>query len=180
MPSYGRGGAGNIAAVNQENERIDNDLEANQAAAESVDRDFVPPPDIARDEQKYAHSGRGGAGNYYSPGELDKTGAFSDAHRSHIPGDGTLAPSDDSKAPAAAPPSYSSVPSPNEVPRKTGRGGAGNYDFGINEWEQRAAKKRWEEDQKQQKLKEDIEKGVKQTLAFPEVAKTKVPGGEPY
>ena len=174
MAPFGRGGAGNIEAVQKENERINNDLEASQSAADNVGNDFVPPADIQRDEQQYAHTGRGGAGNYYSPKDLNQKGNFSDAHRSHIPGDGTLAPAEGS----TAPPSYNAVSSGTEAARKTGRGGAGNYDFGINEAETKAARRRREEDEKQARLKQDIEKGVQESLAFP--SKAKLSGGEPY
>jgi len=174
MPSFGRGGAGNIEAVQKETERANNDLEANKSAASNAGNDFVPPADIKRDEQQYAHTGRGGMGNFYSPKELNQSGNFSDAHRSHIPGDGTLAPTEGSDAP----PSYNAVSANAEPARKTGRGGAGNYAIGINEAETRAARRRHEEDERQAKLKEDIEKGVQETLAFP--SKAKLPDGEPY
>ena len=42
----------------------------------------------------------------------------------------------------------------------------------------KAARRRREEDEKQARLKEDIEKGVHESLAFP--SKAKLPGGEPY
>lgn len=58
---------------------------------------------------------------------------------------------------------------------KTGRGGAGNFEWGSNEAER---KQQEEADRKQQKLQADVEKGVKENLAFP--SKAKLPGGEPY
>lgn len=63
-------------------------------------------------------------------------------------------------------------------PPKSGRGGAGNFDFGINEAERKAARQAEEADRRQQQLKEDVEKGVKKNLAFP--SKAKLPGGEPF
>jgi hypothetical protein len=58
---------------------------------------------------------------------------------------------------------------------KTGRGGAGNFEWGSPEAERRQQE---EADRKQQKLQADVEKGVKENLAFP--SKAKLPGGEPY
>jgi len=181
MPYYGRGGAGNIEAVQKENERINSDVEASQSAAERATSDFVPPADIKREEQQYAHSGRGGMGNWFSPAELNQSGKFSDAHRSHIPGDGTLSPDGNAKTGEGAPPSYNAIGasvSATEGVKKYGRGGAGNYDFGINEAEQKAARRIKTEDEKKARLEEDIEKGVQETLAMPQ--KAKLPGAEPY
>jgi hypothetical protein len=170
MAPYGRGGAGNYeAAIQRDNEKISNDLEANQSAADNATNSYAPPDIAEKSEAQYAHTGRGGAGNYYSPQDLSQTGSFVGAQTSHILGDGTPAPSDNSRpaaAPAAAP------------PPKTGRGGAGNFDFGINEAERKAARQHEDADRRQQQLKQDVEKGVQEKLAFP--SKAKLPGGEPY
>lgn len=171
MAPYGRGGAGNYEAIQRENEKISNDLEANQSAADNATNSYVPPDIAEKGEAQYAHTGRGGAGNYYSPQDLSQTGNFSGAQTSHILGDGTPAPSDNVR-PAAAP-AVTGGPIP-----KTGRGGAGNYDFGINEAERKAARQHEEADRRQQRLKEDVEQGVKENLAFP--SKAKLPGGEPF
>ena len=166
MAPYGRGGAGNYeAAIQRDNEKISNDLEANQSAADNATNSYAPPDIAEKSEAQYAHTGRGGAGNYYSPQDLSQTGSFVGAQTSHILGDGTPAPSDNSR-PAAAP------------PPKTGRGGAGNFDFGTNEAERKAARQHEEADRRQQQLKQDVEKGVQEKLAFP--SKAKLPGGEPY
>ena len=173
-----RGGAGNILAREQENARISKDLEANQQAAEAALTDHG---NASREQQRYAHSGRGGAGNYYSPQELSQTGHFSDAHRSHIVGDGTLPPADRTSSTAtggAAPPSYNSVQAGSGPSRTVGRGGAGNWMFGVSEDEATAARKRMEEEKKREQLKADVEKGVKEALAEP--PKAKLPGGEPF
>lgn len=85
-------------------------------------------------------------------------------------GDGTPAPSENARPAAAA-----AAPGP---PPKTGRGGAGNFDFGINEAERKAAQQHEEAARRQQQLKDDVEKGVKENLAFP--SKAKLPGGEPF
>ncbi|KAM0719927.1 hypothetical protein Q7P37_004062 [Cladosporium fusiforme] len=176
MPPYGRGGAGNYEAVQRENEKISHDLEANQSAADSATDSYLPPDIAEKGEAQYAHTGRGGAGNYYSPQDLSQTGNFAGAQTSHILGDGTPAPVDDAK-PAAAP-AIGVTGSNIGVTPKTGRGGAGNYDFGINEAERKAAREHEQADHKQQALREDVEKGVKDQLAFP--SKAKLPGGEPF
>jgi hypothetical protein len=169
MAPYGRGGAGNYDALQRDNEKINSDLEASQSAADNATNSYAPPDIAEKSEAQYAHTGRGGAGNYYSPQDLSQTGNFVGAQTSHILGDGTPVPSDNTRpaaAPAAAP------------PPKTGRGGAGNFDFGINEAERKAARQHEEADRRQQQLKQDVEKGVQENLAFP--SKAKLPGGEPY
>ena len=89
-------------------------------------------------------------------------------------GDGTPAPSSDNVKPAAAP-AAGTGPVPTA---KTGRGGAGNFEWGTSEADRKAAQQQEEADRRQQKLKEDVEKGVKDNLAFP--SKAKLPGGEPF
>lgn len=84
MAPYGRGGAGNYEAIKRENEKVANDLEANQSAADNATNDYVPPDIAERSEAQYAHTGRGGAGNYYSPRDLVENGNFSGAQTSHI------------------------------------------------------------------------------------------------
>lgn len=84
MAPYGRGGAGNYEAIQRENEKVANDLEANQSAADNATNNYVPPDIAERSEAQYAHTGRGGAGNYYSPRELTEHGNFSGAQTSHI------------------------------------------------------------------------------------------------
>ena len=136
---------------------------------------------MEKEEQQYAHTGRGGMGNYYSPKELSQTGHFSDAHRSHILGDGTLPPvdaADKSGGSTGAPPSYNTAQPAAEQTRTVGRGGAGNFFFGVSESEEKAARKRIEEEKRREKLKEDIERGVQDQLAMP--PKAKLPGGEPF
>jgi hypothetical protein len=96
----------------------------------------------------------GGAGNYYVPKDLEQKGQFSNAHRSHILGDGTAAPE-------AAP------------VRLAGRGGAGNFAVGQAEAEEQARKKKLEEEQlREEKVKADVAKDVSENIAVPEKAKT--------
>lgn len=162
----GRGGFGNIVAVPETKERVTADVEANRQVPNASHQAALPTDT----EQPYAHSGRGGAGNYYSPKDLTAKGHFSDAHRSHIVGDGTLAPSESTTN--SAPPSYNSVDGPKAEPTRIfGRGGAGNYMFGVSEGEERAAKKKMEEEEQKQQLTAMIEKGVTSGLAMPEQAK---------
>ncbi|GAB7358018.1 hypothetical protein MBLNU230_g0183t1 [Neophaeotheca triangularis] len=187
MPAYGRGGAGNIQAVDAENARVAQDLEANQANAEASLQPSSLSDMMAREEQQYAHSGRGGAGNYYSPKELSETGKFSDAQRSHILGDGTAEPAEAGAAGGEQPHSYSAAPraagssTGSGAVGKQGRGGAGNISYGLNEQDE--ARARWylqreEEQRRRKELSQDVEKGVKESLAEP--PKAKLPGGQPY
>lgn len=84
MAPYGRGGAGNYEAIQRENEKANNDLERSQSTAEKAGINYVPPDIAERSEAQYAHTGRGGAGNYYSPRDLVENGNFSGAQTSHI------------------------------------------------------------------------------------------------
>lgn len=163
MPYAGRGGAGNIQAVEQENKRIAADLEAGQDAAKS----FSQPPPL-REEQQYAHSGRGGAGNYYSPKELSDTGVYKDSGLGKKVGDGVDTIGNEP------------VPQAKEEVRKVGRGGAGNYAaFDSSEGQTRALEKRLEADRAMREMvKADVEEKVKSTLAEP--PRAKLAGVEPY
>ena len=154
-PSFGRGGAGNIEAVKGINPQIPADLEANQAGAGSYAREPMPSDYPEREEPQYAHSGRGGAGNYYSPKEISKTGSFSDG-------------------PVRSSSSGGLASGPSTTP---GRGGAGNYAFSAHQSAADTATKSMEEGQTQEKLKQDIAKSVEEQLAMPQ--KAKLPGGEP-
>lgn len=178
--AYGRGGAGNFQAVVQEKARIAKDVEANQHAVES-NTEGLPAVNTDCQEQQYAHTGRGGIGNWYSPKELKEKGHFSDAHRSHILGDGTQAPADSTDS--GAPPSYNTAAPSVETTRTYGRGGAGNFSFGVSEGEERMARKRMQQEETKEKLKADIEKDVQDSLAMPEKAKisenAKLPRGDP-
>lgn len=154
----GRGGAGNILALQQQTERIAQDVEANRKPVVLDEPGTVSG--AAREEQQYAYTGRGGAGNYYVPKELEQTGHFSNAHRSHILGDGTLAPGGNDKDAKVTP------------ARWQGRGGAGNFAWDVVQDEERAAQKKLEADrEKEAKLKAEVERGVEASIAMPEKAK---------
>lgn len=182
MPGYGRGGAGNIQAVDAENAKAAQDIEANQQNAEATLQPSSLSDMMAREEQQYAHSGRGGAGNYYSPKELSQKGKFSDVQRSHILGDGTAEPSSAAGESGGQPPSYTAArPAGSGTVGKQGRGGAGNISYGVDESDGAIARRilQREEDQRRRKeLSEGVEKGVKEALAEP--PKAKLPGGQPY
>ncbi len=166
MP-YGRGGAGNIEAHEHDKVRVAADLEANHQAPKSSPETHVPLTD---DERKYAHSGRGGSGNYYSPQELSQTGSFSDAHRSHVLGDGTLAPADATSmgnTDGAETSSYIAAQASVRPTRTVGRGGAGNFDFGAGVSEEKAARERMDEEQKRKRVQVEVEEKVRHALAEP-------------
>lgn len=175
MPALGRGGAGNIEAIAQTqatntntttNEKISADLERNQQEAESYAGTAHP----ALQNQEYAHMGRGGAGNYYSPRALNATGEFAGAESSHVLGDGTPAP--------RGPEVKGQDGQQGEKIVRYGRGGAGNF-FGVDEGAERRARKRLEEEgRKREELEREVQKGVDGALARPE--KARLPGGEPY
>lgn len=158
MPYAGRGGAGNIQAVDEASKRIAEDIEANHGAVKSYTL-----PAQSQDDQQYARVGRGGAGNFYSSQEL------SDAEKAGL-GDGI-----NSLGSGAV---EASKTAPAEPTRTFGRGGAGNFSFDSGENQDRASLKKLEEDeQKKLQLNEQVEKGVEQTLAMP--PKAKLPRAEP-
>ncbi|KAF2183178.1 hypothetical protein K469DRAFT_739996 [Zopfia rhizophila CBS 207.26] len=130
MPTWGRGGAGNIvseAQIKERNRTIVEDLEANRPLASSA----APPATSAPSQpQEYAHMGRGGAGNWYQPTELENEGSFNQ-------------PSDSTSVPTSSKPQVSTPwhPDNQELPvARSGRGGAGNFVWKDEEKEkQRAA-----------------------------------------
>ncbi|KAK6434556.1 hypothetical protein LTR95_009255 [Oleoguttula sp. CCFEE 5521] len=150
----GRGGAGNIQAVQQEKDRIADDLESGSKTAAKERSNVV---EGKQSDQQYAHSGRGGAGNYYSHKELSESGNFSTGE--------------------AAVRASGSTASTQPV-RKYGRGGAGNYEFSSTVFVQAKAQDKAVEADRRARLQDDIEKGVSEQLAFP--SKAKLPGTEPY
>lgn len=154
----GRGGAGNILALQQEKEGISDDVEANlQQTLESA------PVQPQTKTQEYAHSGRGGAGNYYSPKDLKDTGHFS--HQN----------------PVASASQHTNTQSSNPaVPvAKYGRGGAGNMSFGVTESEQKAAIKKIEDERQQrEKIEVESEREAGQSIAMPPKARLPLPGND--
>ncbi|TKA77005.1 hypothetical protein B0A55_01966 [Friedmanniomyces simplex] len=132
----------------------------------------------------YIAPGRGGSGNYYSPQELSQTGHFSDAHRSHVLADGTQAPADATttgitgSVNGPAPPSYIAAQASAQPSRTVGRGGAGNYNYGVSESEERAARKKMDEEQRRKQVQAEVEEKVKKALAEP--PKAMLTGEEPF
>jgi len=151
MPAYGRGGAGNIEAATTVPASISasNDLEKNQQSSEDYLEhrthlaSYAGTPHDQLHNQQYAHMGRGGAGNYYSPWELQMRGEFTGAGTSHVLGDGTPQPISQ-ETESQGPLSKRDVPEQKEVYR--GRGGAGNFSYGVSESEERAFRRKQEEE----------------------------------
>ncbi|KAL6709415.1 hypothetical protein ACN47E_001822 [Coniothyrium glycines] len=154
MP-YGRGGAGNFYQAQEANKKAAEDLEANRASISTADTTRpAPPPQPANASQEYAHMGRGGAGNWYQPTELQKEGTFSAAV------DSTAAPS--GSKPQVSTPWH---PEGQEMPvARSGRGGAGNF---VWRSEEQARKAKEEEDRKRELVREGVERDVEAGLAKP-------------
>ena len=152
MPPYGRGGAGNIQAIEQENGRIATDLAANQPPADSHQTESRPADTLLRDEQQYTRIGRGGLGNLHPTQEMGET--------SNRPSTGSIR----SKETQAS------------NLRTHGRGGAGNYAFSEDGSHTETARKQAQEHQSREKMKQDVENNVNEHLAFPQ--KAKLAGGE--
>lgn len=174
MPALGRGGAGNIEAATQPiiQRKISGEylergvLQKNHEAYAGTSHD-------ALHTQEYAHMGRGGAGNYYSPRELNATGEFQGAGTSHVLGDGT--PEGRHVAGVAEKEKKEVV----NGPVYRGRGGAGNYAYGVTEGEERRFRKKYEEEERRKKEIRGLAEGAAQEgLAVPE--KARLPGQEPY
>lgn len=159
----GRGGAGNYQNAKQELDRAAQDIEASRTAQHLA---MTSDQQSAGTDQRYAHSGRGGAGNYYSPQELNSTGTFAsnDVKATNEPVTGSSA--------STSTPSSALI----EPARKVGRGGAGNMVFGVTLDEERAIRRSHDEKQKQDKVKADVEASVH--AAIPEPPKAKLPGSQ--
>ncbi|EME89106.1 uncharacterized protein MYCFIDRAFT_193103 [Pseudocercospora fijiensis CIRAD86] len=148
----GRGGAGNILVQQQQAKRGADDLEANQQIIATSADSSLP-----REKQQYAHTGRGGAGNWYSPQELKQTGTYDDG------------------LPAAAASAQAQQTAAEPV-RRYGRGGAGNMSFGVSEDEEHAIGNRMaEEEAKREKVAADVEANVNAMLAEPPKARLSGP-----
>ncbi|KAF2020587.1 hypothetical protein BU24DRAFT_416255 [Aaosphaeria arxii CBS 175.79] len=164
MPTWGRGGAGNIVTeeqIKEQNRRAAEDIEANQTLTKSA----APPahseePQNAQQQQSpadYAHMGRGGAGNWYQPTSLRTNGTFSTTP------DSTAAPAPTSKPNVSTP----WHPDTQELPvARAGRGGAGNFVWKGDDVE--AERKRLEEEEKKgDAVKEGVERDVEIGLQKP-------------
>lgn len=154
MPAYGRGGAGNIQAIEQEKVRIAADIEANHGPTGFHTNESIPLEYTRHEGQTYAHMGRGGMGNYYSPKESNRSGEVKDSRTLKDRG---------------------VVEDSNQAAKTYGRGGAGNYAVSLSINEERAARERQAEERTREKLRQDVENGVQQHLALP--PKAKLAGG---
>lgn len=98
--------------------------------------------------------GRGGAGNWYQPTELQKEGTFSTA------ADSTAVPT--SSKPQISTPWH---PEKQEMPvARSGRGGAGNFVWKSEEQGKRAQE---EEERRREIVREGVERDVEAGLAKP-------------
>lgn len=177
MPAYGRGGAGNIEAATALPRAKTPDVEkaADELDARTNLATYAGTAHDALHNQQYAHMGRGGAGNYYSPWELQMRGEFTGAGTSHVLGDGTPQPKSQETERMGDKGDMKGTADTGVTYR--GRGGAGNFSFGVSESEERATRKRLEEEQrKKEELRVNSEKIVEEGLARPE--KAKMPLGE--
>jgi len=195
MPAYGRGGAGNIEAASSvlppststqpqptttttsqtaavptstaDLEKSLTEAEAHLSSHHAL-ASYAGTAHPALHSQEYAHMGRGGAGNYYSPRELQMKGEFAGAGTSHVLGDGTPVPKGEVGGAAAE----KDVSGGGGGGAYRGRGGAGNYSFGgVSEGEERASRRRIEEmERKERGVREEVLRGVEEGLARPEKA----------
>lgn len=128
------------------------DIEANRTSATTAPS--TRPAQPANASQDYAHMGRGGAGNWYQPTELQKEGTFTQ------PGDSTAIPT--SSKPQVSTPWH---PEGQELPvARSGRGGAGNF---VWKSEEQAKKEAEDEERKKEVVREGIERDVEAGLAKP-------------
>ena len=117
----------------------------------------TPAPTSQTASQEYAHMGRGGAGNWYQPAELEKEGVFSQ-------------PADATAIPTAVKPQISTPwhPEGQEMPvARAGRGGAGNF---VWRSEEQGKKGQSEEKRVREEVSQGVERDVEAGLAKPGAA----------
>ncbi|KAF2817617.1 uncharacterized protein BDZ99DRAFT_565335 [Mytilinidion resinicola] len=158
MPTWGRGGAGNIVTDEQVQEttrRVAEDLEANHPTSQPTTTTTTAPPSYTT--QDYAHMGRGGAGNWFVPADEPTPDPKETA-------DPTPAPQASAK-PAVSKPW---TPPNTELPiARGGRGGAGNFTWESEEDKQR---KREAEARRREGLERRVVADVERGLKMPERA----------
>ncbi|KAK8213576.1 hypothetical protein M8818_002878 [Zalaria obscura] len=192
----GRGGAGNVLPkrISHAQMQKNADLEAQRVDSDTVSVISTPAHDVGHsDLRPYAYKGRGGAGNLYSPRDLNETGTFQGAESSHILGDGTPAPASEQSHRVTsngnveprihAPLGIEDFPALMKTTSATrpfrGIGGAGNYASGSAEAEDKAARKKAEsEERKKEKIRTEIERDVEAGLRRPD--QVKVTGEERF
>lgn len=129
------------------------DVEAQHTSAPSA----AAPTTSSAASQAYAHTGRGGAGNWYQPSQLAKEGTFS-------------SPSDSTALPTANKPNVSAPwhPDSQQMPvARAGRGGAGNFIWKDPEEEKLKAE---EQEKKKEDVSVEVEREVEAGLAKPGAA----------
>ncbi|KAF2450092.1 hypothetical protein P171DRAFT_469941 [Karstenula rhodostoma CBS 690.94] len=147
----GRGGAGNIMRAQEQSKKAVEDVEAQGAPIAAP----PPPSASAPAAQPYAHTGRGGAGNWYEPSKLAKDGTFA------APEDATALPPSNTRPNVSTP----WHPQNQQMPvGRAGRGGAGNFVWKDDEEEE---KRRGEEERRSEMVREGVEKDVEAGLAKP-------------
>lgn len=157
MPTWGRGGAGNIVSdeqIKEQNKRIAEDVEANRPLASSAAAPAQSSPSQPAD---YSHMGRGGAGNWYQPKELEQSGSFNQ-------------PPDSTTLPTTSKPNISTPwhPETQEMPvARAGRGGAGNF---VWKDEDKARREREQEERAREVVSDKVEKDVELGLQKPGAA----------
>ncbi|KAF2744812.1 hypothetical protein M011DRAFT_479569 [Sporormia fimetaria CBS 119925] len=175
MPAWGRGGAGNIGydeQLKQERERKSQDIEA-QTASSSITSTSPPAHTTPfRPADQYAHSGRGGAGNWYQPSALAQTGTFT----SSTPSDTTTTSSSSSSSSSSSPPKLDDATAAPDAQCKplrsspweglsvarSGRGGAGNFYWGAQgEGEEDERREKEKEEEVKRRVERDVEGGLK-------------------
>lgn len=148
MP-YGRGGAGNIQAFSQTptstsaSSASTSDLEAQPRTTQSSPPG-IEPTDQPRKQAEYAHTGRGGAGNWYQPREAAQTGTYS---------------SDESTT-SSGPASSAASANRASEPMWSGRGGTGNFKPSEEQDAQRNAQHRQQAEEATKRAEQDVELGV--------------------
>lgn len=154
MPPYGRGGTGNIRALAQETsnsitKNSPSDLEANRSPSldEAIEAQVLADCLRAQNElpdgqRQYAHTGRGGMGNYVESRELSKVA--SSVGENDIPMSNGLGSSG----------AY-------------GRGGAGNREFSANVREEEQKRRDVVEAAARERVRADVEKDVSEKLSMP-------------
>lgn len=160
MPVIGRGGVGNIQAA-QENSRKSTDLEANRPSHDGAVVQDATELERHKEKHELARVGRGGSGNYHVPSELQKA-----KHSEDNPGQSLFA--DKLGLPDVGQPNAQQLANKGTIlqaPRTYGRGGAGNVAYLTSSQDTDEAQ------QRQRKLKADVEDQVTLSLAVPAKAK---------
>ncbi|KAF2125830.1 hypothetical protein P153DRAFT_425617 [Dothidotthia symphoricarpi CBS 119687] len=154
MP-YGRGGAGNFYKAQEESKKAAEDLEENRTQPTTS---TTATSTAAQAAQPYAHTGRGGAGNWYEPATLQQTGTFTQ------PDDATRLPT--GEKPAVSAPWH---PEGVELPvARSGRGGAGNF---VWKGEAHGEKMNDGEKEREEMVRRGVERDVEAGLQRPGAAR---------